>query len=74
MLSGETCSVMLATLPQVLELIENRTIGALELEGVTAQHPAMKAAKKLAADVRRLRELVKRLGAQERREHSQSIR
>ena len=58
-LSGETCAAMLATFPEVLELIENRAIGALELEGVTARHPAMKAAKRLAADVRRLREMVK---------------
>ena len=58
-LSGETCTVMLATFPEVLTLIENGAIGPLELEGVTAKHPAMKAAKKLAADVRRFRELVK---------------
>ena len=47
-------------------MIENRAIGPLELEGVTAQHPAMKAAKKLAADVCRFRELVKTLCARER--------
>ena len=65
-LSGETCRDMLATFPEILKLIENRAIGPLELEGVTAQHPAMKAAKKLAADVRRLRGLVESLRGQER--------
>ena len=65
-LSGETCGDMLAAFPEILKLIENRAIGPLELEGVTAQHPAMKAAKKLAADVRRLRALVESLRAQER--------
>ena len=65
-LSGETCADMLATFPEVLKLIENGAIGPLKLEGVTAQHPAMKAAKKLAADVRRLRGLVESLRAQER--------
>ena len=63
---------MLATLPEVLKLIENRTIGPLEVEGVTGQHPAMKAAKKLAADIRRLRELVKSLRAAERHEGNRS--
>jgi hypothetical protein len=64
---------MLAALPEVLKLIEKQTVGPLELEGVTAQHPAMKAAKKLAADVRRLRELVKNLRAPERHEGHRSI-
>ncbi len=64
-LSGETCADMLAAFPEVLKLIEDRTIGPLELEGVTAQHPAMKVAKKLAADVRRLRGLVESLCAGE---------
>ena len=72
-LSGETCSVMLATFPEVLKLIETRTIGPLEVEGVTARHPVMKAAKKLAADIRRLRELVTNLRAPERHEGHRSV-
>jgi hypothetical protein len=63
-LSGEPCDVMLAVFPKVLKLIEERAISPLELEGVTAQHPAMKAAKKLAVDVRRLRQLVENLYSQ----------
>ena len=63
-LSGETCAVMLAVFPKVLKLIEERAISPLELEGVTAQHPAMKAAKRLAVDVRRLRQLVENLCSQ----------
>ena len=55
---------MLGAFPEVLKLIENRAIGPLELEGVTARHPAMKAAKKLAADVRRLRGLIESLSGQ----------
>ena len=55
---------MLGSLPEVLKLIESRTIGPLQLEGVTARHPAMKAAKKLVADVRRLRGLVESLRPQ----------
>ena len=62
-LSGETCAAMLGTFPEVLKLIEKGAIGRLELEGVTARHPALKAAKKLAADVRRLRQLVESLCA-----------
>ncbi len=65
-LSGETCAAMLATFPDVLMLIEHGAIGPLELEGVTERHPAMKAAKKLASDVRRLRQLVESLSARER--------
>ena len=65
-LSGETCTVLLATFPEVLRLVEKRAIAPLELEGLTARHPAMKAAKRLAADVRRFRGLVKSLCAQER--------
>ncbi len=64
-LSGDTCAAMLATFPEVLKLIETGDIGQLELEGVTERHPAMKAAKKLVADVRRLRGLVESLSAQE---------
>ena len=47
-------------------MIASCAIGPLELEGVTAEHPPMKAAKKLVADVRRLRGVVESLRAPER--------
>ena len=65
-LSGDTCCAMLATFPDVLKLIENGAIRALELEGVTARHPVMKAAKRLVADVGRLRQLVESLSVRGR--------
>ena len=38
-LSGETCSVVLATIPEVFSLIENRTIAPLKEEGVSGSTP-----------------------------------
>jgi hypothetical protein len=54
---------VLAALPEVLKLIDNRTIAALELEGLTDRHPAMKAARKIAIDVHRFRGVVESLRA-----------
>jgi hypothetical protein len=65
-LSGETCATVLASLPEVLKLIDNRSIAPLELEGLTDRHPAMKAARKIAIDVHRFRGVVENLRAPER--------
>ena len=62
-LSGETCADMLGGFSRGIEADRESHHRPLGLEGVTAQHPAMKAAKKLAADVRRLRGLVESLCA-----------